>query len=222
MKRFVGACLLFLSVNLVMKPDDFFNTPPISESFINRWGFQKICKFVFDPRVKHGVYPTKEGEKTFDPAAVQPADILFVRDVNRFFREMHPFIRVPYIMVTHGEHLEAVTKEHLLYLDDPKVIAWFAIHACEETHPKFYPIPLGVLQKPWIYKASSRFNKLFTELRKNTVKKYLLYMNFADSKKPERKVVKATFEGKSYCKNGTRKPFRGYLKEMSECKFVLS
>ena len=56
------------------------------------------------------------------------------------------------------------------------------------THPKYFQIPIGVVQQPENYKKKAQLHALFKRLRKTTQKEHLLYMNFADwHKKPERK-----------------------------------
>lgn len=220
MNWFIMLCsIVFVGIAVAVPREGICYTPSSSHDFVARWSFQKLCTLIFDPRTR--AFPTKNGANTFDPHSVNAADIIFVRDIDRFFRDMHPHICVPYIILTHGERLEAVHECHLSYLDDANILAWFAIHPCKKTHPKLFPIPLGVLQKPWIYKKGAQLNDMFVALRE-TPKDYLLYLNFADSKKPERQKLKARFKDEAFCKNGERKPFMGYLKEMASCKFVLS
>lgn len=222
MKWLVALCsMLALGAGIIIegRAEGLRYAPSSAQDFVARWSFQRICSFTFDPRTR--AFPTKNGETTFAPESVKTADIIFVRDIERFFREMHPRITVPYIILTHGERLEAVKEQHLSYLQDDLIIAWFAIHPCKKTHPKLFPIPLGILQKPWIYKKGAQLNAMFLKLRE-TPKDYLLYLNFADSKKPERQRLKVRFQDEKFCKNGERKPFKSYLQEMARCKFVLS
>lgn len=194
-----------------------------SDNFIIRWAFQDFCDHVFDPRTDIWRWPTdKKTGVTFDASAVQPGDIIFVRCADQFFAQMHPLIHNPYIIVTHGECLDAMQKNFLHYLDNEKVIAWLSIHACEEPHPKFIPIPIGVVQEPAHYKKRKQMNEYFKELR-NSAKEHLVYMNFAaQDDKPERKKVRKLFLEKPYCKRGDRQPFKTYLKEMAACTFAFS
>lgn len=196
-----------------------------SDNFVIRWAFQDYCDHVFDPRTDPYVWPSKsKGGVTFDPEDVKPGDVIFVRDAPLFFKKMHPHINHPYIVVSHGEHLDAIDEEHYAFLDEEKVIAWFGIHASKKvTHPKYFQIPIGVVQQPENYRKRKQLNALFKRLRSATTeKKHTLYMNFADWQKPERKKVRALFIKESYCKRGERQPFHSYLKEMSQCKFTLS
>ena len=134
---------------------------------------------------------------------------------------MHPQIAHPYILVTHGEYSESISERQLDYLDDPQVIAWFGIHPCEKKHPKYRPIPLGILQHPLNYKKREKLNDIFAELR-TVEKKHCVYMNFADEQKPERQKIKQFLGHKPYCKRGARQPFLSYIHEMAECAFTLA
>ena len=195
-----------------------------SDDFVIRWAFQEFCDFVFDPRTDQYVWPTKsKGGVTFDPTQVQAGDVVFVRDIPLFFEKKHPFIAHPYIIVTHGEHLDAMKSYHAKYLDEEKVIAWFGIHASKKVaHPKYFQIPIGVVQQPENHRKRGRLNDLFKSLRAHAEKKHLLYMNFADAGKPERVKVRSLFIDKPFTKRGKRQGFHSYLKEMASCKFTLS
>ena len=104
------------------------------------------------------------------------------------------------------------------------VIAWYGIHANEMAmdHPKFSPIPIGIIQNPSHYKKRNKLNNYFTKLRTKTKKKCLVYMNFADFQKPERKKLKKLMRKKPYCKKGERIEFKDYLKQMAQSVFTLS
>lgn len=196
----------------------------VSGNFLIRWAFQEYCDHVFDPRTDPYVWPTnsKSGVK-FDPADVKAGDVVFMRDIDLFFQKIHPKIKVPYIIVTHGEHLDAMRKRFIHYLDEENVIAWFGIHPSKILdHPKFFPLPIGVIQQPENHKKRTKLHEFFTKVRLQSEKKHVLYMNFADTDKPERKHVRLLFTKKPYCKRGQRQPFHSYLKEMASCKFTLS
>lgn len=199
-----------------------FNKKLEGDTIIIRWAFQKSCNHVFDPRTNSYVWPTSARGVTFDPTKVRPGDVVFVRRVDLFFRELHPRIAHPYILVTHGECLEAVQESQLNYLDDPRVIAWFGIHPCKKTHPKYKPLPLGILQDPMHYRGIKQLDEFFATLRNSTKKEYLLYMNFADDQKPERKKLKALLKDKPFCKRTGRKKFAGYMESMAQCVFTLA
>jgi len=80
---------------------------------------------------------------------------------------------VPYIILTAGECLDKMEDEYKKYLDNEKVIAWFGVHpnVMAMNHPKFYPMPLGILQHPDHFTQKKRVNKYFKRLRTETKKK---------------------------------------------------
>ena len=146
-----------------------------------RWHFQSMCHHVYDPRTNIYMWPSSPEGLTFDPRDVKEGDLVFVRDMPRFMKKLHPKIKHPYIMVTAGECRDQVTVEHLAYLDDPKIIAWFAVHHdCYETHPKFHQIPLGFSDKKY-YEPRKELTHHFAQLR-SAPKTKLLYSNFGDLK----------------------------------------
>jgi len=196
-----------------------------SENYIMRWHFQNLCHHVFDPRTNIYMWPSSPEGITFDPHNVKKGDLIFVRDVPLFMKKLHAKIKQPYIMVTAGEYRDQVTPMHVAYLEDEKIIAWFAVHHdCYETHPKFHQIPLGIFQDKKYYETKKELSPLFAQLRA-APKIKLLYSNFGDLRgmKPERGRVDEYFQDKEYCfKVRERLPFLEYMKQMSQFKFALS
>ncbi len=194
-------------------------------NFVIRWQYQDFCDHVYDPRKDIWRWPTDEEHGvTFDPRDVRSGDTIFVRKIPQFFEEMHPKIKHPYIIVTAGECLDKMKEWYKKFLDKKKVIAWFGIHPDEMAmnHPKFYPIPIGVHQKPSNYRKRGKLDSYFKRLRTTTEKKYWLYLNFADVGKPERQMLRKRFLKEPYAKRGKRQEFRDYLWQTAESYFVLS
>ena len=193
------------------------------ENYVMRWHFQNICNHVFDPRTNEFMWPTSAKGATFNPDKVKRGDLIFVRDVGAFLKTLHPRIKNPYIMITAGEYRDQVQEKFMKALNDPKIVAWFSVHACEKTHPKFYQIPLGIFQDKKYFKPRAELTQHFARLR-HAPKKGLLYMNFGDlrGKKPERADVVELLADQPFCHKAERKPFLEYMKEMSQYKFSLS
>jgi hypothetical protein len=194
-------------------------------NFIMRWHYQFFCDYVYDPRTDIWRWPTDEERGvTFNPQNVKAGDTIFIRMFPKFFEEMHPKITNPYIIVSAGECLDKMIDEYKHYLDEEKVIAWFGIHPNEMAmdHPKFHPIPIGILQDPYYYKQRKKLNGDFLRLRTTIKKEYLVYMNFAYEGKPERKRLRSRFLHEPYCKHGERQEFKDYLKQMAQSCFTLS
>lgn len=223
--------IFFLSVFLFFHTTCFFPEKSFlfqgeyTENYVNRWGFQKLCDHVYDPHTNPYVWPTHPEGKTFDPSTVQEADLIFVRNVHQFMKKMHPKITKPYIMITAGEMRDQVKEEHFEYLNEKNIIAWFAVHHdCEQYHPKFHPIPLGIFQDKKFYTPRKELTQTFAQWRQ-APKKKLLYSNFGDVKglKPERADLVTQFEQADYCFTvQERIPFLLYMEQMSAFKFSLS
>ncbi len=200
-------------------------TGTYTENYVNRWAFQKLSDHCYDPHTNTYAWPTNQEGVSFNPNNVQPGDIVFVRQVHKFMKKVHPQITHPYIMITAGEMRDQVTKEHLAYLDDENIIAWFAVHHdCYETHPKFHQLPLGIYQDKKYYKPRKKLTKTFARWRAQP-KEQLLYSNYGDLKgaKPERAELDAYLQDKDFCytvKN--RMPFLEYMEQMASFKFSLS
>ena len=197
-----------------------------SVNFIIGWGFQAICNHAFDPftdEAEDWPTSTNPGGATFDPQNVKPGDIIFVRQIDQFMEKVHPYIKNPYIIITHGEMLETTKDHHRKYLEEEKIIAWFSIHPFKDSHEKFFPLPLGIKQFKKNYANKSTVNALLKDLRENSERTGLVYLNFDPNIHRDRVRIKELFENMPYCGNASEPhDFEDYLKEMAEYKFVFS
>lgn len=223
--RYVLLALLLVSIGIIRS--SYVEQSPLfegeySDNFVHRWGIQAIAKFVYDPRLE--AFPTDPNQIiSFDPSEVKKGDIIFVRDVCRFMKEVHPGIAQPYIMLTAGDYKDRMLCEFIGFLDDDMIIAWFCVHPCDRKHPKYHWLPLGIFQADEFDKKKSDLNKLFTLWRK-APKPKLLCCNFGlrPKFKPERNVIFDVFEYADFCYKCERKPFLEYMEEMAQYKFTLS
>ena len=159
-----------------------------------------MCDHVFDTRTGIQDQPTttEPGGVTFNPGDVKPGDLIFVRKIDLFMATMHDQITYPYIMVTHGDFLDTCKDSDIDYLDSEKIIAWFAIHPTKRAHPKYHPIPLGVLQKELFGAKDLTTINSFKELRAKPKSK-LISVTFDDDRNPERAEVLTIFRRKNLC-----------------------
>ena len=214
----ISACLQ--AVEYTEQSPLFYGT--YTENFVIRWGYQERCHFIHDKQKK---WPTAQEGITFDPKAVQPGDILFVRNVYWFFRNINKHIDHPYILVTAGEYIDRVVKKNYQFLGDDKLIAWFTVHPHPDPHPKIHHLPLGIYQLWSNYEQREERTDLFAQLRQQP-KEGLLYMNFrGGTTKPyraDRDVVYNMFKDAPFCYKARRLSFLKYMKQMARYKFVLS
>lgn len=224
MKRLIGVAVIFCGVqaeNLFTEHSSLYYGT-YSDTFVQRWGIQERTHFSYDPRLE--AFPTDpERVAIFDPAAVKEGDIIFVRDVSAFMKVLHPQIKSHYIMVTAGDYKDAMKSQFLTYLDEELIIAWFCVHPCPRSHPKYHWLPLGIFQQREFYTKRRQLNKLFS-LWRTAPKEKLLYCNFGlrTHSKPERDEIYDRFSKADFCTIGPKVPFLEYMKVMSEFKFTLS
>jgi len=193
-----------------------------SDDFVHRWGIQKIADHSYDPRLE--AFPTDPDKcARFDPDAIKPGDIIFVRDICSFMKELHPHIKNPYVILTAGDYKDRMACEFIDFLDEDTIIAWFCVHPCTRRHPKHYWLPLGIFQSREFSEKQIDLNKLFA-LWRNIPKPELLCCNFGlrPQFKPERNPIFDVFADEDFCFKCTRKPFLEYMKEMGQYKFTLS
>ena len=95
-------------------------------------GFRDFSDFIYD-----------ETDRSFDPTKVSRGDVIFVKTdfIREFFTQIHPKIPNPYIIISHNSAYPnpGSCKE---FLDDPKILAWFAQNTEGCIHKKLIPIPL--------------------------------------------------------------------------------
>lgn len=135
-----------------------------------------------------------------------------------FFRHVHPEIKEPYILVTQND-VNSSPGPFAAYLEDDKLIAWFAKNIDIVDHPKLIGLPIGFANNYWPHGKTNIIDKV---RRKEIVRDKLLYMNMSSTTHGSRKAVTDRFKNKSYCWLQPRKSFESYLTDMKRAKFVLS
>ncbi len=182
---------------------------PGSYPFICGDTFRKIANHIID-----------ETLIPFDPAKVKPGDIIFLNGnyLEIFVTTLHPHINAPYILLTHNSLQPAPGKFEAL-LNDPKLIAWFGKNITITNHPKLFPLPLGIPNKHWPWGNIELIKEITNQ---HIQKNHLLYLNIDVKTNNIRKKVQDIFENKSFCYFATRKPYKDYLADMAQSKFVLS
>ncbi|HRN78487.1 MAG TPA: glycosyltransferase [Candidatus Dependentiae bacterium] len=174
-----------------------------------------LCDHIYD-----------ETKIPFDPAAVQDGDIVFVNPnyLHSFFPSIHQQINARYILVTHNSTFHA-PGSYESYLNDPKLVAWFAKNTMLPDHPKMFPLPLGIANKYWAHgdtRVVDTVRKELPTIQKDT----LLCINF-DINTPhigqqERIDIHNAFANKDFVYHAERKPYEGYLRDLARAKFTMS
>lgn len=137
-----------------------------------------------------------------------------------YFLVYHPQIKCPYVLVTHNsDHPAPGPFSH--YLDDPKIIKWFAQNVENFSHPKLVPIPIGIANSGWAHGKSETFFKVL-ECKDIIERSVCLYMNIATSTHPERVQVYDLFCKAPFCLTSLPKAHVDYLYDLLSAKFVIS
>lgn len=191
-----------------------YSSRPDSKPLISGDTFRSIANHIYDEIT------------TLDPAKVSNGDIIFINlsHVEAFFTKIHPYITARYILISHNHDYSAPGAfRHML--DDDKLIAWFTQNADIIGHPKLIPIPIGLSNKHWNH--SREHDKMILQTRSslpsNIEKKYLLYVNFnVHTCPPVRQPVYDFFIKLPFCSWHSNKPYKDYLYDLAQSKFVLS
>jgi hypothetical protein len=176
--------------------------------FVSGDAFRASCDYIFD-----------ETDTSLDPGHVGPKSTLFVKGdyLGRFFERIHPYLPHPYLLVTHNSDNSA-PGAFSSYLQDEKLIAWFAQNLDDPSHPKMHPIPIGIANRAWKHGNGRLMKKI---LAQHLPKSHLLYLNIVVSTYPqERTLVYNLLSPFAY--RTSAQPFERYLRDVATSTFVAS
>ncbi|HBR70713.1 TPA: hypothetical protein DIC20_01360 [Candidatus Dependentiae bacterium] len=210
---------LFVVINFsqqsIILRREVYKKPPLNRKpsypFITGDGFRALAQHILDQ------------EKCFNPKNVQKKDIIFLKTdyLKYFFEKMFPKIKNNFILITHNSDYSA-PQNYSAYLDDSRIIKWFAQNVEIYSHPKLIPIPIGLENR---YKSRGaqikRIEAFISQYTKNTARNIFVYANIANTH-PNRSTLKALLSSQRHICWSERKPFFHYLKDLSRSIFVLS
>ncbi len=206
MKNWLLSLLVPVFIFAVPLPPNRAVTPP----FISGDAFRSFCDFAYD-----------ELTTSMDPTQVQPGNAVFVKTdyATHFFEKVHPKILHPYVLVTHNSD-DVAPGVCAKYLDDPKLLAWFAQNYDGTPHPKMHPIPIGIANACW---GHGNVQTLAKVQAMPLAKKHLAYMNIVVQTFPsERKVVFDHLAKRNYCRVEEKVSHEPFLKAIASSTFVVS
>lgn len=221
MLQYICLTILLLSnvisgVREVPNPNANPTNPGLRKSsypYISGDTFRSICNHIYD-----------ETDVPFNPTSVRAGDLVFVRiDVlGRFFDTYHPQIGAPYILLTFNED-QSIPREFSSYLDDEKIIAWFADHT-DRRHPKLHSVPIGFPNYFWAHGKTEIINRCIQNVPSwENRDGFKIYVNFRIHTCPrERTEAWLYFKEKSFSVVATDRSFGDYLNDIKRCKFVVS
>ena len=206
MPRFWIYFLLPLMVFAVPAPANRLPSTP----FISGDTFRFFADFVFD-----------ELDTSLDPEKVSSGNTVFVKTdyLGKFFQEIHPRIKHPYILISHNSD-DPAPGPYGMYLDHPNLKAWFAQNYDGYKHPKIHPIPIGLANSHWPH---GNFHTVQKIQEKTINKKHLAYMNIAvGTYLPERKLVYTLLKNKRFCYQSSEKKYADFLKDLKSSTFAVA
>lgn len=188
-----------------------YKTRASSYPYISGDTFRSFCNFVID-----------ETQVPFDPSQVSSGDVIFLKTdyIDYFFTQIHPHIKVRYILLTHnGDY--GVTERHRHYLEHETLIAWFAQNALIK-HPKLIPIPIGLANRYWGHGDINIVNRFMKN--QPTKRTIFVYANFAlnTNMKERKEAEKSLSTHISQIYHAPRKAYDKYLQDLTNATFVLS
>lgn len=156
------------------------------------------------------------------PEQIQKGDIVFLKTdyLGYFFSEIHPWVKEPYILLTHNSDY-SVPGSFAHFLDDPKLFAWFGQNT-DLVHPKLFPVPIGLANQYWPHGNVDAVNRA-VDLSSHDPKPIFLYINYSANTSAKRTDGALTALTKLPCAFvPTRKPFEEYAIDLAHSVFVVS
>ena len=187
-----------------------------SYPFISGDTFRAFSTYVFDETKWDKMSDLKFG------------DVVFLKGdlMKKFFDHHFRSITQEFILVTHNSDVGAPGK-YENYLNEPKILHWFASNPTLKNHSKLSPIPIGLANSRWIHGKLQMLHQAYENYRKPwRNRETLLYANFdvSTNRKEREKALSyaKTAVGDNLRIVQTRIPNEEYLKQVGNTKFVLS
>jgi hypothetical protein len=177
--------------------------------FITGDAFRAHCDFVFD-----------ETNDRLNPEQIPDLSTIFVGPyvLADFFKYYHPRIQGRYILVTHNTDNEA-PGPFARYLEDENLIAWFSQNVEKVSHPKLFPIPIGLGNRYTPHADLSLVDKM-AKLPEPESREIFAYLLQARTNRDERNYVCSLFRKKKYVTHiSSWRNFDQYLNDLKHAKF---
>ena len=185
---------------------------PWEPPYISGDAFRSLADFVLDET------------SDFHPKHVKQGNIIFVKtdNIEDFFHAKHPYIRHPYVLITHnGDY--PVPRGCGRYLKDSKLLAWFGQNIEGFSHPKLRPIPIGIANQYVSGSGDVRILKQRRAQLNEYDRTHLAYLNINTGTNCDiRNRVYQICREKSFCWERGGLPFKDYLIDLAQSKFVIS
>ena len=159
----------------------------------------------------------------FSPEAVASGDVVYVNALllDDFILNKHPFIRQPYVLVTHCSDAPAPA-HHEDVLNDPKLLAWYAQNPDLSEHEKLHALPIGLANTQFAHGDIAVMQRVRQRVRSQDIGKTgWLYVNINPDTSPDRRRALDAMTGQAFVTIGRNKGFEDYLEDLASHRFVL-
>ena len=159
--------------------------------------------------------------RSFQPEEVQYGETIFLKTdlLGDFFSQIHPKILHPYVLITHNSDYGA-PDTFASYLEDPKLLAWFAQNYDGFPSSKMHPIPIGLANYHW---GHGNYHHIDEVQKEKNPKNRLAYLNIAVGTYPkERQKVVSLLSRRNFCYSGQNKGHKEFLQDLARSEFVIS
>jgi hypothetical protein len=186
--------------------------------YITGNGFSVQCKYIWNYD-GYKINPNKDNNWVF----------IKTDYIKEFFDSIK--LDISFFVFTHNSDFP-ITEEHLRFLDDPRVIVWFAENA-NVYHPKLKSIPIGIASAGYIHGDISILNRIRSEENEKTNMVYANFsVNTSKNSMERQKCLEQTGitliadvnGGWNGYEGGYKVPdtFEGYLRSLSKSYFCIS
>jgi hypothetical protein len=226
MQKFCFSFFILCSLNLLAQ----YDRRPI-EDIINGDAFRSIAHFIYedefmrDGHFKKSTHAFNNSQTSKILDNLKAGDIIYVQYgvTDSFLKKVHPKITKPYFLISHfGD--EIIDKRHLQFLNDPKIIRWYA-HNIDLDHEKLTPTPHGIGNRFWLKKIRcSNYEEILSNTASfDTPREDTVYMNFnAGTYTKERTLAFNSLKDKAYTRHEGPVEFQKYIEQLKKHRYCLS
>lgn len=139
---------------------------------------------------------------------------VYTHILDTFFDQIYPLLKQPFVLVTHNSDA-AVTEAYQKYLNDSKIIQWFAQNV-EYKHPKLIPLPIGLGNSQWPHGNLEIIQRVIDEAHPKT---NFVYKNFEPNTAPQYRLP--VIDQTQSIPMAPKKPYISYLRDMAQSVFCI-
>ncbi|CAK0757883.1 conserved hypothetical protein [Gammaproteobacteria bacterium] len=151
---------------------------------------------------------------------VQNASVIFVYThlVESFFEHVVPHLTQHFVLITHNSDIR-ITESFRRFIEDVRVIHWFS-QGVDIRHRKVTALPAGLANAQWPH---GNTRALIETARQPRAKIRDAYLNIdVSTNVAHREPILNLLASRSFITQSERRPYREYLEQLAEHRFVIS